>query len=263
HRGETIDASSTLRILIPADVSPTIDSKLKALKPSSSSGLWASNNGPTTATTTLSPTPVTSTVTQTINPARTAPPVLTASRTSNTSTTTSSSASPLTTLKNTPQGSDALARFAANADVPSAPRIPVAVTKAANVKPVAVEPPISAQEKSKILAAIQAEGDKETVKQVLEPQATQAEKEEVVKEIKAIAPQGTEIVDPYDGKIKLTAIQTSQSVAEVQGKENIVGFAYPKGLADTTPANSEEAKLNQDKSFKKTDTEVVVEPPKG
>ena len=263
HRGETIDASSTLRILIPADVSPTIDSKLRALKPSSSSGLWASNNGPTTATTTLSPTPVTTTVTQTINPARTAPPVLTASRISNTSTTTSSSASPLTTLKNTPQGSDALARFAANADVPSAPRIPVAVTKAANVKPVAVEPPISAQEKSKILAAIQAEGEKETVKQVLEPQATQAEKEEVVKEIKAIAPQGTEIVDPYDGKIKLTAIQTSQSVAEVQGKENIVGFAYPKGLADTTPANSEEAKLNQDKSFKKTDNEVVVEPPKG
>ncbi|WP_089604461.1 LysM peptidoglycan-binding domain-containing protein [Acinetobacter piscicola] len=263
HRGETVDASSTLRILIPADVSPTIDSKLRALKPSYDGGLWASNNGPTTATTTLSPTPVTSIVTQTINPSKTTPPALMASNNRTTSTTTSSSVSPLNTLKNTPQGSDALARFAANADVPSAPRIPVAVTTAANVKPVAVEPPISTQEKSRILAAIQAEGEKETVKQVLEPQASQAEKEQVVQEIKAIAPQGTEIVDPYDGKIKLTAIQTSQSVAEVQGKENIVGFAYPKGLADTTPANSEEAKLNQGKSFKKTESEVVVEPPKG
>ncbi|MFW1817759.1 hypothetical protein ACG9X6_24640, partial [Acinetobacter guillouiae] len=83
---------------------------------------------------------------------------------------------------------------------------------------------------------VKAEGEKETVKQVLEPQATQAENEEVVKEIKAIAPQGTEVLDPYDGKIKLTAIQSSQSVAEVQGKENTVGFSYPKGLADTTPA---------------------------
>ena len=263
HRGETIDASSTLRILIPADVSPTVDAKLRALKPSYDGGLWASNNGPTTATTPLTPTPVTTTVTQTINPARTAPPALTASNNRTASTTSSSAVSPLSTLKNTPQGSEALARFAANADIPSAPRIPVAVTTAANVKPVAVEPPISAQEKARILAAIQAEGEKETVKQVLEPQASQAEKEQVVQEIKAIAPQGTEIVDPYDGKIKLTAIQTSQSVAEVQGKENIVGFAYPKGLADTTPANSEEAKLNQGKSFKKTDSEVVVEPPKG
>jgi phosphotransferase system IIA component len=40
-------------------------------------------------------------------------------------------------------------------------------------------------------------------------QPTQAEKDQVVAELKAIAPQGTEIVDPYDGKIKLTAIQTS------------------------------------------------------
>ncbi|MFX8676978.1 hypothetical protein ABTM32_23410, partial [Acinetobacter baumannii] len=76
------------------------------------------------------------------------------------------------------------------------------------------EPPISAAEREKILAAVRAEGEKETVQQALEPQPTQAEKDQVVAELKAIAPQGTEIVDPYDGKIKLTAIQTSQSVAE-------------------------------------------------
>ena len=258
HRGEVIDGNSTMRVLIPADASPTIDAKLRTLKPSDS-GLWASNS-PTTATQTLSPSPV-SVLTQSITPNKGTPPVMTPGKAVTASV---PNTSPLSVLKGkTPQGSDALAQFANNADVPSAPRIPVAVTPALNVKPVAIEPPISAREKANIQAAVKAEGIKETVKQVLEPQATQAEKEEVVKEIKAIAPQGTEVLDPYDGKIRLTAIQTSQSVADVQGKENSVGFAYPKGLADSTSRTSEEAKLNQDKVFKKTDSEVVVEPPKG
>src|SRR5690606_13988871 len=95
------------------------------------------------------------------------------------------------------------------------------------------------------------------------PQATEAEKAEVVREISAIAPQGTEIVDPLDGKIKLTAIQTSQSVAAGQGSEVKVGFAYPKSVAESTLPTSEEAQLNQGKAFKKTESEVVVEPPKG
>jgi len=85
----------------------------------------------------------------------------------------------------------------------------------------------------------------------------------VVAEIKQIAPQGTEIVDPYDGKIKLTAIQTSQSVAEQQGKELTKGFAYPKSVTDNTKLDSEEAQLNKDKNYVKTASEVVVVPPKG
>lgn len=170
-----------------------------------------------------------------------------------------------TISKSTPRGSDALAAFAASADVPSAPRIPVAVTNAANItKPVKMEPPISAAEREKILAAVRAEGEKETVQQALEPQPTQAEKDQVVAELKAIAPKGTEIVDPYDGKIRLTAIQTSQSVAEQQGKEVSRGFAYPKTLAeDVTVANSEDGQRNKDKPYIKTDTDVVVVQPKG
>ncbi len=86
----------------------------------------------------------------------------------------------------------------------------------------------------------------------------------MVAELKAIAPQGTEIVDPYDGKIKLTAIQTSLSVAEQQGKELSKGFAYPKTLTeDASVANSEEAQRNKDKPYIKTDTDVVVVQPKG
>jgi hypothetical protein len=40
----------------------------------------------------------------------------------------------------------------------------------------------------------------------LEPQPTQAEKDQVVAELKAIAPQGTEIVDPYDVRVSYSHV---------------------------------------------------------
>jgi len=251
YRGEAVDPASPMRILIPADLSPSIDNKLRGTKSGGGSGWWANVTSPSTPTT-VSPT---TTVTTRTTPTTQVQPVKPSSPVKNTS----------TISKSTPRGSDALAAFAASADVPSAPRIPVAVTNAANItKPVKMEPPISASEREKILAAVRAEGAKETVDQALQPQATQAEKDQVVAELKAIAPQGTEIVDPYDGKIRLTAIQTSQSVAEQQGKEVSRGFAYPKTLAeDATVANSEDGERNKDKPYIKTDTDVVVVQPKG
>ncbi|HCA5286771.1 LysM peptidoglycan-binding domain-containing protein [Acinetobacter nosocomialis] len=253
YRGETVDPASPMRILIPADVSPSVDNKLKAMKAGgSSSGWWANVTSPSKPTTTTS-----TSVTVKTTPATQVQPV-------RPTTPTKTTGSSVTVKTSTPRGSDALAAFAASADVPSAPRIPVAVTPATNVKPVRTEPPISAVEREKILAAVRAEGEKETVEQALQPQATQAEKDQVVAELKAIAPQGTEIVDPYDGKIKLTAIQTSLSVAEQQGKELSKGFAYPKTLAeDASVANSEDGQRNKDKPYIKTDTDVVVVQPKG
>lgn len=254
HRGDQIDSSSPMRILIPADISPSIDAKLSKLQ-SSSGGLWAS----------AAPMMNSSTATV-ITPSKATPPALVASNTSKTTgskattTVTTNTGRPLST---TPRGADALAAFASNTVVPSAPRIPVAVTPAKDVKPVSVEPPISAVEREQIMAAVQAEDVSKTVDQVLQPVATKAEQEQVVAEIKQIAPQGTEIVDPYDGKIKLTAIQTSQSVAEQQGKELTKGFAYPKSVTDNTKLDSEEAQLNKDKNYVKTASEVVVVPPKG
>lgn len=262
HRGEMVDSTSPMRILIPADLSPSIDAKLRSGK-TSSGGFWASNSQPpamnnpsNVATTTVR---TTTNSGQTITPSTKTPPALTATNTTRPTTAT------ITTSKaNTPRGSDALASFAAAADVPSAPRIPVAITPAANVKPVKIEPPLSIKEREQIIAAVKETGDKKTVTQILEPQATQAEKDQVVAEIKAIAPQGTEIVDPFDGKIKLTAIQTSQSVADQTGQEVTKGFAYPKNLVeDATTANSEDAKRNQGKPYIKTDTDVVVVAPKG
>ncbi|GIT83274.1 LysM peptidoglycan-binding domain-containing protein [Acinetobacter sp. A2] len=279
HRGDRIDTQSPMRILIPADLSPTVDARLKKLQ--SGGGLWASNT---------SNTPSFSSSGVTITPSKSAPPALTTATTSRTTTSKTASATPAATAKaasttpsntsttasaskpasttparlsRTPRGSDALAAFAAGSDVPSAPRIPVAVTPAANIQPVRIEPPISTTEREQILAAVQAEGSNKTVEEVLQPVASKAEQEQLVAELKQIAPQGTEIVDPYDGKIKLTAIQTSQSVAEQQGKELTKGFAYPKSVAESTRVDSEEAKRNQGKNFVRTDSEVVVIPPKG
>lgn len=257
QRGEIIDPSSPMRILIPADLSPAIDAKLRNTKPSSSALLASNVSRPTGAENlSINERTVSPTVKETIRSTSSAPTQSVIASTSPSTT--------FTVKKPTPQGSDALASFAANADIPSAPRIPVAVTTAPNITPVRVEPPISAKEREQIVAAVKAEGLKENVEQVLQPQASQAEKERVIAEIKAIAPTGTEIVDPYDGKIKLTAIQTSQSVAEQQGKEVSKGFAYPKALVEKEVAdNTEDAQRNKDKPFIQTETDLVVVPPKG
>ena len=273
HRGEWIDGASPMRILIPADLSPSVDVRLKKLQ--GSGGLWASantklpENNQTIQPSKIEPPTLN---TKAITPSKTTPPVLATTTTktttgkpatSSTVTSSSSTAIAMPTRGSTPKGSNALAAFAANSDIPSAPRIPVAVTPVTPVKPVSVEPPISAAEREQLTAAIHAEGQSKTVDEVLKPIATQAEQAEVVAEIQALAPQGTEIVDPLDGKIKLTAIQTSQSVAELQGKELTKGFAYPKSVADNTSLDSDEVKRNQGKNFVKTDSEIVIVPPKG
>ena len=274
HRGESIDGTSPMRILIPADLSPSVDVRLKKLQ-GGSGGLWASantklpENNQMIQPSKIEPPTLN---TKAITPSKTTPPVLATTTTktttgkpatSSTVTSSSSTAIAMPTRGSTPKGSNALAAFAANSDIPSAPRIPVAVTPVTPVKPVSVEPPISAAEREQLTAAIHAEGQSKTVDEVLKPVATKAEQAEVVAEIQALAPQGTEIVDPLDGKIKLTAIQTSQSVAELQGKELTKGFAYPKSVADNTRLDSDEVKRNQGKNFVKTDSEIVIVPPKG
>jgi LysM repeat protein len=237
-----------MRIIIPADLSPSVDARLQKLS-SNAGGLWASTAQPFTPEKSNPAVLKATTSVSTANKSpKVAPPVLSATSNKRIS---------------TPQGSAALASFAANSDIPSAPRIPVAVNPVTSVKPVSIEPALSAAEREQILAAVKAEGENKTVEQVLQPVASKAEQAKVVEELKALAPQGTEIVDPFDGKIKLTAIQTSQSIAEQQGKELTKGFSYPKGVAENTQADSDEVKRNQGKNHLKTDSEVVVVPPKG
>ena len=285
HRGERIDTLSPMRILIPADISPAVDERLKKLQSGGSASLWVSN-GPKTKMTASEISPSKNVPpalnTHVITPSKATPPalekpvskvtppaVVTAAKVTENKTavaTPSTTALSNSVKQKTPSGSSALAAFASQSElpIPSAPRIPVAVSPVTPVaKPISVEPAISAAERAQLQAALKADEQTATVEDVLEPVATVAEKAAVVKELTAIAPVGTEITDPYDGKIKLTAIQTSQSIAEQQGKELTKGFAYPKGLAETIQPDSVEAQMNKGKNVVKTESDVVVVAPKG
>lgn len=279
HRGEVIDPQSTMRILIPVDSNPNVDSKLKALQPTQGS-YWAGAETPSANSSVSTKTSITPMIASAVTPpalnntkpsttvsvVTTPKPLNSSVSSSNTAALTTSKPTTFATSSRTPVGSAQLAAFAASADIPSAPRIPVAVTPAVNVKPVRIEPAISEQERAKILASVAVDTTttaEQKIEQVLEPSPSQAETEQVVQEITALAPTGTEVVDPLDGKIKLTAIQTSQSVAAQRGSEVKVGFAYPKGVAESTSETSDEAQRNQGKSFTKTDSEVVFVPPTG
>ncbi len=284
HRGDRIDPDSPRKILIPADLSPAIDARLKNLK-SNQSGLWAGSPALPKNDTQITPIKSAPLPLNTTKPAVVTKPTSTITTPAVIASTTVSkpqvskvpttvAAKPVTTPStsvaqtkpmSTPKGSNALAEFAAKSElpIPSAPRIPVAVTPVAAVKQIQVEPAITAAERQQIQAAVSQEASHKSVDDILKPVATPAEQAEVVAELKALAPAGTEIVDPYDGKIKLTAIQTSLSVSEQQGKELTKGFSYPKDVAEQTKSDSVEAKLNQSKNYVKTDSEVVVVAPKG
>ncbi len=119
----------------------------------------------------------------------------------------------------TPTSSSALAAFANQADIPSSPRIPVSVTPARNIQPIG-EPALTQGELRGLSVASSAAAK-------AEPQPTVEEKAKVVAELQALAPVGTQVVDPLDGKINLTAIQTSQSVASSQGQELKIKYEKP------------------------------------
>ncbi len=270
HRGNYTDPLAPRRILIPNDVSLAVDVKIKNLTTvSGSGGLWTGGAAPlptlssntniatpsTPAVTTQVTTRPTGTTTTPVTPAPITTPQITAS----------------TVKQPTPKGANALAQFAANADVPSAPRLPVSITPATNVKQIAVEPPISEAEKKAILASANPPTAKlsetqqnQVVRNVVEPAPTEAEKQQVVQELAQIAPKGTEIVDPLDGKIRLTAIQSSQSIAEQKGEEVKISYAYPKAVADAErKANTDNLARNAGKPTVETSDEVVVVVPKG
>ncbi|MCH4246568.1 MAG: LysM peptidoglycan-binding domain-containing protein [Acinetobacter populi] len=275
HRGNYTDPLAPRRILIPNEVSASVDNQIAKMRTvSGSGGLWAGGSAllPTlpAATPTTSSAVTTQVTTRSPSTTTTTTPVVTAS-------TTSARPNIITQATNaikqsTPKGSNALAQFAANADVPSAPRLPVSITPAANVKQIAVEPPISAAEKQAILANdttlstanLSTAKQTQIVDKIVEPAPTDAEKLQVVQELEKIAPKGTEIVDPMDGKIRLTAIQSSQSIAEQKGEDVKITYAYPKAVADAErKTNSEAIARNTGKPAFETRDEVVVVAPKG
>lgn len=304
HRGNYTDPFAPNRILIPNEVSASVDTKIAKMKTvSGSGGLWAGGSAPlptlksantpslqSSVLVTRSPSelPNSSAIAKQQTSTQKATTATTQATTNNSAikiTTSSSATAQNTTVatapkfekQSTPKGSNALASFASDAYVPSAPRLPVSITPSTAVKQINLEPPISEVEKQAIVAE-QAEQTAKTIAQTAmqvekiaeqQPsealkQQTEVEKQQVIAELEKIAPKGTEIVDPLDGKIRLTAIQSSQSIAEQTGQDVEINYAIPKAVAEAElAAKTEEAALNRDKPVIETPDEVVVVPPKG
>lgn len=104
------------------------------------------------------------------------------------------------------------------------------------------EQPLSEAERQRLMQTLTATS---TVapQVVIEPALNPAEKAQVVQEIQQLAPAGTTVVDPLDGKIPLVALQTQQSVLEARGTERQVSYEQPvfSQPAPTRPANTSTA----------------------
>ncbi len=304
HRGNHTDPFAPNRILIPNEVSASVDTKIAKMKTvSGSGGLWAGGSTPLPTLKSANTPSLQSSVLVTRSPSelpnssaiakqQTSTQKATSATTQATTnssaikiTTSSSATAQNTTVaaipkfekQSTPKGSNALASFASDAYVPSAPRLPVSITPSTAVKQVNLEPPISEVEKQ-VIVAEQAEQTAKTIAQTAmqvekiaeqQPseavkQQTEVEKQQVIAELEKIAPKGTEIVDPLDGKIRLTAIQSSQSIAEQTGQDVEINYAIPKAVAEAElAAKSKGAELNRAKPIVETKNEVVVVAPKG
>ena len=297
HRGNYTDPFAPNRILIPNEVSASVDTKIGKMKTvSGSGGLWAGGSAPLPTLKSANTPSLQSSVLVTRSPselpnssaiakqqtstqkATTASAQATTNNSTISITTSSSAKTENTTASviptfekhSTPKGSNALANFASGAYVPSAPRLPVSITPSGAVKQINIEPPISDAEKQ-VIVAEQAEQTASStaqaaiqVEKLAEQQPSEAEKQQVIAELERIAPEGTEIIDPLDGKIRLTAIQSSQSIAEQTGQDVEINYAIPKAVAEAElAAKSKDAELNRTKPIVETKNEVVVVAPKG
>ncbi|MCJ8147044.1 LysM peptidoglycan-binding domain-containing protein [Acinetobacter sp. A3.8] len=304
HRGNYTDPFAPNRILIPNEVSASVDTKIAKMKTvSGSGGLWAGGSAPlptlksantpslqSSVLVTRSPSelPNSSAIAKQQTSTQKATTATTQATTNNSAikiTTSSSATAQNTTVatapkfekQSTPKGSNALASFASDAYVPSAPRLPVSITPSTAVKQINLEPPISEVEKQAIVAEQAEQTAKTTAQTAMQvekiaeqqpseavKQQTEVEKQKVIAELEKIAPKGTEIVDPLDGKIRLTAIQSSQSIAEQTGQDVEINYAIPKAVAEAElAAKSKDAELNRAKPIVETKNEVVVVAPKG
>ncbi|MFZ3192343.1 MAG: LysM peptidoglycan-binding domain-containing protein [Moraxellaceae bacterium] len=124
-------------------------------------------------------------------------------------------ASSVTPVRNNPQASTTAATPASNsASVVSTPTV------------ARTEQPLNEAERQRLMQTLTATST--IAPQVsLEPALNPTEKAQLVQEIQQIAPAGTTVVDPLDGKIPLVALQTQQSVLESRGAERQVSYEQP------------------------------------
>lgn len=146
---------------------------------------------------------------------------------------------------------------------------PPAMTAAAST-PALTEPPLSVEERQRLMRSITATAAIQPSPVVASPAVVQrtpvndpiltaSEKAQVVADIQAVAPE-TQVVDPLDGKIELTAIQTQQSVLNATGQERQVRYEQPYLATEKAPTRPVTATTS--KPAVVTPPPVVVSKPK-
>ena len=205
-----IDSSGPQRVIIPNDVDVNIDARLSALRGNGSSNVIASSN-------TATPAP----------------------SYSGSSSTPSYNNKPYTGTS-LPSTGGGLAEYAASASVPQqttsyiSPTVsPTSSSVYSSSATVRTEPPITTSETNKINAELKSSNSLPTTSAqitrnntiVQEPPLSKEERDFIAQQIQRQTPDQRDIVSAVDGNIKLSAIQTQQSVLEASGKEKKLSFA--------------------------------------
>jgi len=200
-----IDASGPQRVIIPNDVDVNIDAKLSALRGNGSSNVIASST----------------------------------SATPSTSGSTSYNDKPYSS-GSLPSTGSGLAEYAASASVPQQTTSyisPAATPSSSSVyssnNNARTEPPITSSETQKINAELKSSNSLPTTSAqitgnntiVQEPPLSQEERDFIARQIQSQTPDQREVVSAVDGNIKLSAVQTQQSVLEASGREKKLSFA--------------------------------------
>jgi len=200
-----IDASGPQRVIIPNDVDVNIDAKLSALRGNGSSNVIASSTPATPST----------------------------------SGSTSYNNKPYSS-GSLPSTGSGLAEYAASASVPQQTTSyisPAATPSSSSVyssnNNARTEPPITSSETQKINAELKSSNSLPTTSAqitgnntiVQEPPLSQEERDFIAKQIQSQTPDQREVVSAVDGNIKLSAVQTQQSVLEASGRQKKLSFA--------------------------------------
>ena len=200
-----VDASGPQRVIIPNDVDVNIDAKLSALRGNGSSNVIASST----------------------------------SATPSTSGSTSYNDKPYSS-GSLPSTGSGLAEYAASASVPQQTTSYISPTATPSSSSVyssnnnaRTEPPITSSETQKINAELKSSNSLPTTSAqitgnntiVQEPPLSQEERDFIARQIQSQTPDQREVVSAVDGNIKLSAVQTQQSVLEASGREKKLSFA--------------------------------------
>ncbi|WP_435949057.1 LysM peptidoglycan-binding domain-containing protein [Psychrobacter sp. DM8] len=220
-----IDQSGPQRVVIPNDVDSNVDAKLSTLRGNGSSNVIAAT---TPATPSYNNQPYTS-----------------------------------SSLPSTGSG---LADYAASATVPQqttsyiSPSVtPTSSSVYSNNTSLRTEPAITSNETKKINAELQSSNSLPTTSAsitsnntiVQEPPLTKEERDFIASQIQRQTNEVSQAISPVDGNIKLSAIQTQQSILEASGKEKKITFSSG---ASTKPSKAKPQGTRSTYTVKRGDT---------